>query len=215
MGRLLDALRTDSETAKSANPANPAKLPDDPPEDSQIRKIRNGGDAETRAARIAKSQESQRLADMRAHLLALAAADHLPADLVHALPDADVITCKDETDATLTAYLRALQASRDMDQGLIPQGWGGAVAASCEHCGPVWLWPGAPARVLWCPWCFRRMAGKWIPRPKVNCRDCKHFIPNARNPQAGGGDCSAGHDGRWPMQLHRCDAWRPKDLVDG
>ena len=154
-------------------------------------------------------------ADLRARLLTLAEADHLPADLVHALPDADVMTCKGETDATLTAFLRALQASRDMDQGLIPQGWGGAVAASCEHCGPVWLWPGAPARVQACPWCFRRRAGKWIPRPKVNCRDCKHFIPNARNPQAGGGDCAAGHDGRWPMQLHRCDAWRPKDLVDG
>ena len=38
-------------------------------------------------------------------------------------------------------------------------------ASTCAACGPVWLWEGAPARVLGCPWCFNRVAGRPIPRP--------------------------------------------------
>ena len=146
---------------------------------------------------------------IRVHLLELAEADLIPASIVHALPDADVIACEGETDATLTAYLCALVAAQDMDAGLIPTDWGEAVAGFCEGCGPVWLWPGAPARVLACPWCFRRKAGKRIPRPKMRCRDCKHYTPDPLNPQAGIGTCAAGRWARWPMQSHHCDAWRP------
>jgi len=36
----------------------------------------------------------------------------------------------------------------------------------CCHCGPVWLWEGAPAHVDGCPWCFNRVKGMFIPKPE-------------------------------------------------
>lgn len=102
---------------------------------------------------------------VRAKLLVLATADGLPADLVHGLVDADLSTCSGEADVTLTAYLRAIAASRAMDARQVPPGWGGAAAAICEGCGPVLLWPGSPSTVKACPWCFKRKAGMEIPRP--------------------------------------------------
>jgi len=102
---------------------------------------------------------------VRTKLLLLAAADDLPADLVHGLVDDDLSTCSGETDVTLTAYLRAIAASRAMDARQVPPGWGGAAEAICEGCGPVLLWPGSPSMVKACPWCFKRKAGREIPRP--------------------------------------------------
>lgn len=99
----------------------------------------------------------------RAHLLILAADAGLPADLVHGLDDADVAACAGLPDDTLRAYLRALEAGQRMDAGQVPPSWGEPVARTCEGCGPVWLWPGAPAYVIACPWCIRRIAGKPVP----------------------------------------------------
>lgn len=144
--------------------------------------------------------------EIRAHLLHLAESEGVDAAHVHRLHADDVTACAGQPDKTLRAYLRALVLGAGMDAGHVPLGW--TTAAHCEGCGPVWLWPDA-ARVRACPWCFRRKAGKPIPRPQVQCRDCRHFLPNAMNPAAGGGDCAAGNPGHWPMQWHRCDAMRP------
>ena len=153
------------------------------------------------------SQDSQGVEpEKRAHLLALAESEGVDAAHVHRLHADDVAACAGESDNTLRAYLRGLEREAGMDAGRVPPEW--TTAAHCEGCGPVWLWPDA-ARVRACPWCFRRKAGKAIPRPQVQCRDCRHFLPNAMNPAAGGGDCAAGRAGHWPMQWHRCDAMRP------
>ena len=144
--------------------------------------------------------------DWRAHLLHLAESEGVDAAHVHRLHADDVTACAGQPDKTLRAYLRGLELGAGMDAGHVPPGW--TTAAHCEGCGPVWLWPDA-ARVQACPWCFRRKAGKAIPRPQVQCRDCRHLLPNAMNPAAGGGDCAAGRAGHWPMQRHRCDAMRP------
>lgn len=143
---------------------------------------------------------------IRAHLLHLAESEGVDAAHVHRLHADDVTACAGQPDKTLRAYLRGLVLGAGMDAGHVPPGW--TTTAHCEGCGPVWLWPDA-ARVRACPWCFRRKAGKPIPRPQVQCRDCRHFLPNAMNPAAGGGDCAAGRAGHWPMQWHRCDAMRP------
>lgn len=50
-----------------------------------------------------------------------------------------------------------------MDAGEVPDGY--TKPCHCAGCGPVLLWPGCPDRVRACPWCFRRKAGKTIPRP--------------------------------------------------
>lgn len=103
---------------------------------------------------------------MRAHLLELAKLERLPADLVQHLHDDDLLAIPDDyTDRNLTAYLRELLAAKEMDAGAIPESWGGAIAAMCEGCGPVLLHPTSPTHLKACPWCFRRKAGKAIPRP--------------------------------------------------
>lgn len=195
MAGLLARLLASTESAPAANPANPANLA--PPAgpifaDSQESQ---GGDAE-------KAKEQ------RARLLALAADEGLPAGLVHGLADADVSACAGLPDAVLRAYLRALEAGRRMDAGEVPLGWGEPVARTCEGCGPVLLWPGCPPNVEACPWCFRRRAGKAIPRPLVTCGDCRHYLPDTVNSPAGMGGCGLGHLSRWPMQRHRCGDWR-------
>lgn len=200
MGRLLEALLHDSEVAPAAIPAIPA-----------IPRPREG-------ARIAESQKSQRaevekteIGVMRAHLLELAKLERLPADLVHHLHDDDLRAIpEDFTERNLTAYLRELLAAREMDAGAIPESWGGAIEATCEGCGPVYLWPGAPVRLKACPWCFRRKAGKTIPRPRVKCGDCLHYQPDPINPAAGMGACSLGAArAYWPTKLHHCADIRP------
>lgn len=104
---------------------------------------------------------------MRGELQRLARLEGIDLTHVHRLDDADILAIPDDyTERNLRAYLRALVASAAMDAGLIPQGWRGAQAAICDGCGPVLLWPGAPDRLKACPWCFRRKAGKAIPRPK-------------------------------------------------
>ena len=207
MGRLLDALRTNLESGEAANPANLANLPVAPSGNSQVRKIRSEGEPCAQGARFAGSQDSQRVhvADLRAHLLTLAADAELPPDLVHGLDDADVAACAGLPDDTLHAYLRVRERGRGMDAGIRPAEY--THAALCDGCGPIW-WH-APELLTACPWCFRRKAGKAIPRPHVTCGDCRQYVADTVNPAAGMGGCALGA-GRayWPMKPHRCADWR-------
>lgn len=196
MGSLLQSLLHESKPAPAAIPAIPAIHPLPTP------------------AKIAESQESQRgapiktaTATIRARLLELADFECLEHALVHRLDDADVMACAGLGDEVLTAYLRALDAAARMDAGMPPTGW--TVARYCKGCGPVVLWNECPQVVTACPWCFRRKAGRYVPRPLVQCGECKHYQPDAHNPQAGIGNCSTGHSARWPMQRHRCDGFEP------
>lgn len=104
------------------------------------------------------------IAVQRIHLLALAADELLPGALVDGLDDDDVAACAGLLDDTLRAYLRALHRGGIMDGGIVPEGY--TRAAQCAGCGPVWLWPEAPAHVIACPWCFRRKAGRPFPQPE-------------------------------------------------
>lgn len=139
----------------------------------------------------------------RTHLLTLAEREGHALALVYRLPGADLAACVGLPDDTLRAYLRALDRGTVMDRGIVPDGY--TQAAQCDGCGPVWLWQGAPARVLACPWCFRRKAGKGLPRRLETCGDCIHYLRDPLNPVAGGGGCALG-PGRalQPMTLHSC-----------
>lgn len=198
MGRLLQRLLADSRTCPAATPATFATRSIDAPRSVAESQESQGGDA-------ANTPQRQ-----RAHLLALAADEGLSAVLVHGLDHADVAACDGLTDDALRAYLRALDARSQMDAGMVPRGWGEPVARTCEGCGPVLLWPTCPPRVKACPWCFRRKAGKAIPRPLVTCGTCQHFQPDTVNPGAGIGDCQLGPArAYWPKKRHRCAGWRP------
>lgn len=168
----------------------------------------NRSQASALSADSQDSQDSQALAaEMRAHLLNLATDELLPAATVHRLHADDVAACTGLPDDTLRAYLRALDRGTVMNAGIAPEGY--TQVAHCNGCGPVWLWPGAPARLVACPWCFRRKAGKHLPRPQVTCGDCAHYSPDLLNPPAGMGRCAL-EAGRayWPMTRHRCEEHR-------
>lgn len=193
MGRLFERLLCDSNIAPPANPANIAPAV---------------------ALGFADSQDSQGAAvsktgEQRAHLLTLAADERLPAGAVHGLDDADVAACIGLPDTTLRAYLRVRDRGAVMDAAIVPPDY--TQAALCRGRGPVWLWPGGPDRVFACPWCFRRKAGKAIPRPPVTCGSCRHYAPDPLNPSAGIGGCAKGLVSLWPMQARRCADWRAGD----
>lgn len=145
-------------------------------------------------------------AEQRAHLLALAESEGVDAAHVHRLHADDVTACAGESDNTLRAYVRALERDAGMDAGIVPADW--QAVAHCAGCGPVHLWE--PLHVIACPWCFRRKAGKRVPRPMVTCGDCRHYLPDPLNREAGMGGCGLGPGrARWPMQRHRCADMAP------
>lgn len=189
MSRLLAELFAEFDAARVAKPASPATT--------------CATDTQTVAdvAGIAAGSA------LRARMLALAADELLPARLIHGLADADVLACATFRDATLRAYLQALARREEMDRGLAPSGYIHTV--HCDGCGPVLLWPDCPPTLKACPWCFRRKAGKSVPRPCVRCGDCRHHRPDPLNPAAGVGECAAGAEPRWPMQAHPCELMRP------
>lgn len=151
------------------------------------------------------------LKQLRAHLLALAAADHMDAATIHRLHDLDVAACIGLDARHLAAYLSLLEETAERHAGRVPAGHTAAI--HCQHCGPVWVHPdvadvlpmvsGWP-RALGCPWCFVRKAGGHIPRPSVACSGCRHFFPDTINPEASMGVCAAGKGMYWPMQRHTC-----------
>jgi|SRR5690625_451173 len=154
----------------------------------------------------------------RAHLLALAEAEGMDAGLVHGMPETDVDACAGLPDATLRAYLTAMQDTADRMAGRIPTGE--TTPILCAHCGPVWSHPEVAAvlpvvddwpHALGCPWCHVRKALKAMPRPPVTCATCQHFQPDTLNPDAGMGACMGGHGDHYPNQRHRCGQYRPKE----
>jgi hypothetical protein len=62
-----------------------------------------------------------------------------------------------ERQEVLTAYRLALATGRERAAGRVPVSY--ASHCVCRGCGPVPIWPGAPAYVLGCPWCHVRAGG--------------------------------------------------------
>ena len=134
----------------------------------------------------------------------------LPALSAAAGDDWDAV--KDDPKA-VAALATALQISAMRSEGIAPKGYN--QSSLCAACGPVLLWPGAPAHVEGCPWCFNRVAGKPIPRPPVTCGSCLHFTPSTHATSSGVGQCAvqapASGDpyARRPLVEHVCVDWRP------
>lgn len=163
---------------------------------------------------------------MRAELLEAARPEGINRDIIHALPDIELqatveqlAQCPADTrDGVVRAYIRALRDTAEQDAGRVPPG--PHAMALCRHCGAVWIASDVVAvlpvvegvaRCLGCPWCHVRIAGGYIPRPKVTCAGCKHFTPDTVNPAGGLGTCASGHKARFPNEQHRCSEWRPKN----
>ena len=115
----------------------------------------------------------------------------------------------------LQALANAVVTRRQRERGECPPHW----TEHCDYagCGPVFLWPGSPARVLGCPWCFNRAEGRAIPRPvAVTCGTCRHF---RRIDYPHLGHCAAGEPeaiaGLWDTDGRGCARWLPLEQTPG
>ena len=79
----------------------------------------------------------------------------------------------------LAALRLAFEFGQQRRRGIIPQHYTEPI--NCEACGPVWAWPGAPARALACPWCANRADGLPIPRPSPSAGGRPDFAPMTDN----------------------------------
>lgn len=78
-----------------------------------------------------------------------------PADVWTALEsDQSAVAAGEVSAETLRAFVVALLTTSARQSGTRPAHY--LQAATCAHCGDVWLWDGVPARVLGCPWCHQR-----------------------------------------------------------
>ena len=143
-------------------------------------------------------------------LLAVLRAEGLPDELLgkdDATPEQLALLGADG----LRTYAHALHREALMAAGTVPPY--SRQAVHCEGCGPVWLPEGHAPHVQACPWCQHRRAGVTFDRPPVRCGDCRHYLPDPLNPEAGTGTCTAGQSARWPMALHRCAGMRASDSL--
>ena len=111
--------------------------------------------------------------------------------------------------AVLEALAHAVVTRRQREGGECPLHW--TEHCECSGCGPVFLWPGSPVRVLGCPWCFNRAEGGLIPRPvAVTCATCRHFR-QTDHPHLG--HCAVGEPeaiaGLWDTDRRGCARWLP------
>ncbi len=117
--------------------------------------------------------------------------------------------------AVLEALAHAVVTRRQREWGECPPHW--TERCECAGCGPVFLWPGSPARVLGCPWCFNRAEGRPIPRPvAVTCITCRHFH-RIDHPHLG--HCAVGEPeaiaGLWDTDRRGCARWLPLEQNTG
>lgn len=121
---------------------------------------------------------------------------------------------RDDPDV-LEALALAIVNRRLRERGESPSHW--TARCECVGCGLVFLWPGSPARVLGCTWCFNRAQERPIPRPVlVTCGTCRHFT---RIDYPHLGHCTKGEPeaiaGLWDTDRHACVRWLPSERKPG
>ncbi|WP_149365837.1 hypothetical protein [Rhodanobacter sp. T12-5] len=212
MNALAELRKRASTPANPANPANQGRQRAVDSQDSQdSQRVEVKSHFLPTALSVLSAPVADALKPIRAHLLALAAAEGIDAAHVHRLHDLDVAACVSLDALQLAGYLAMLADTAGRHAGRAPAG--DTAAMHCEQCGPVWIHPDIAAvlpvvdgwpRALGCPWCFVRKAGGHIPRPSVTCEGCAHFTPDTINPAAGMGTCGAGMGMHWPITRHAC-----------
>lgn len=219
MNALTELQKRARTPANAANAANQGRQKAADSQDSQRVEVKSHFLSSSLS--VLPASVADALKPIRAHLLALAAAEGIDAAHVHRLHDPDVFACVGLDARQLDSYLAMLADTADRYAGRAPAG--DTAAVHCEHCGPVWIHPDIAAvlpvvdgwpRALGCPWCFVRKAGGYIPRPPVACEGCAHFTPDTINPDTGIGDCCADKGTRYPMARHTCGdhfTWKPHE----
>ena len=106
------------------------------------------------------------LETQRLRLIRISQSANLPSREVLRLTGEDLDTLPGCTDVECLGYVRALLARVDRRAGRVPPSW--TQACRCDGCGPVYLWPESPSRVIACPWCWNRVAALPVPNPMVH-----------------------------------------------
>lgn len=160
-------------------------------------------------------------AEVRGRLIAIAEADLFDVALLDSQDADDLALLVSLDDNGLRAFLQCLHDANLRERGQCPADE--AAHALCRSCGPVWIAPevaklapiieGWP-RVLGCPWCHVRNR-QAMPRPAVQCGDCRHFTPDPVNPGAGMGRCGIDREPRnsepmfYPGARRECERFAP------
>ena len=66
--------------------------------------------------------------------------------------------------ASLEAFSHLIAIRRLRERGEIPTHY--TAKTECQHCGIVPIWADVPEKVLSCVWCFNRVVGRPIPKPR-------------------------------------------------
>lgn len=192
-----------------ATPATVATGPAQPEQVSQVSQLSQGPLSKLRA----DPTDAPSPAELRARLADAAEREGVARFLIERLPDAELEGVELLADAGLAALARMIEADADRMQGRVPKGWN--QAATCRRCGPIILWPGAPADVLGCPWCVPRSRGVALPRPATTCATCTHQQHQPGTSDAGMHGCAQGHGLLFAHQPHPCADWHPAFSTDG
>ena len=114
----------------------------------------------------------------------------------------------------LEAFAKSVSIRKMRESGELPKHY--TKAATCQQCGPVWLWEDAPESVQACLWCFNRFNHVAIPRPEpISCSKCRYFETNELSPNAGMGSCKIGLSVRFAGQKHNCNQFHLKTTRQG
>lgn len=91
-----------------------------------------------------------------------------PARLIAKLAPEDLADVQGMADPLpfLRSFATATVWTEMRQRGIAPPGWD--KCATCERCGPVFLW--AEIKVAGCPWCWNRTRGVRIPRPPTGAQ---------------------------------------------
>lgn len=98
----------------------------------------------------------------------LGTAHGIPLAELRVLAGNDWLECEADP-ATLEAFALSVITRRQREQGVVPALW--TATTVCAGCGPVPTWPGCPAVVIACPWCWNRHTGAPMPQANVKAAD--------------------------------------------
>lgn len=113
------------------------------------------------AGRVRQGLTPSILSETRRDLEGIARDKGLESSLLERVSEDDIESLAKADHEERAEYLLSLDISEAVMDGRVPKAY--THAAQCRGCGSVWLW--AAVSVIACPWCFRRAAGKPIPRP--------------------------------------------------
>lgn len=84
--------------------------------------------------------------------------------LLEALAGADWSELEAEP-GKMEAFANMVSIRKMRERGEVPAHY--TASTICAHCGPVPIFPGVRERVLGCPWCLNRAAGRPVPRAQA------------------------------------------------